>query len=60
VNVGFYRGGVGAQLLSGNDGRLLGLLHDPLECLPYQTEQRPESEKSAPAPDRAPFPFWSN
>jgi hypothetical protein len=30
VNVGFYCGGIGAQLLSGNDGRLFGLLHDPL------------------------------
>jgi hypothetical protein len=30
VNVGFYGGGVGAQLVSGNDGRLFGLLHDTL------------------------------
>src|SRR6516162_8822624 len=30
VNVGFYGGGVGAQLLSGNDARLFSLLHDPL------------------------------
>ena len=30
VNVGFYRGSIGAQLLSGNDSRLLGLLRDPL------------------------------
>jgi hypothetical protein len=30
VNIGFYCGGVGAQLVSGNDARLKGLLHDPL------------------------------
>src|SRR5271166_2783946 len=30
VNVGFYGGGIRAELVSGNDGRLLGLLHDPL------------------------------
>src|ERR1700756_1845096 len=30
VNVGFDGGGVGAQLLSGNDGRLFSLLHDAL------------------------------
>jgi hypothetical protein len=30
VNVSFYGGGIGAQLLSGNDARLDGLLHDPL------------------------------
>ena len=30
VNVSFHGGGIGAQLFSGNDGRLLGLLHDPL------------------------------
>jgi hypothetical protein len=30
VNIGFHRGGVGAQLISGNDARLDGLLHDPL------------------------------
>jgi hypothetical protein len=30
VNVSFYGGGIGAQLLSGNNGRLFGLLHDPL------------------------------
>jgi hypothetical protein len=29
VDIGFYGGGIGAQLLSGNDGRLLGLQHDP-------------------------------
>jgi len=26
----FYGGGIGAELVSGNEGRLLGLLHDPL------------------------------
>src|SRR3984957_16724790 len=30
VNVGFHGGGIGADLVSGNEGRLLGLLHDPL------------------------------
>ena len=30
VNIGFHCGGIGAQLLSGDDGRLFGLLHDPL------------------------------
>jgi hypothetical protein len=30
VNIGFHRGGVGAQLASGNDAGLDGLLHDPL------------------------------
>src|SRR5262249_26980478 len=30
VNVSFYGSGIGAQLLSGNDSRLDGLLHDPL------------------------------
>lgn len=30
VNIGFHRGGVGAQLIAGNDARLDGLLHDPL------------------------------
>ena len=30
VNVIFYGGGIGAELVSGNDRRLLGLLHDAL------------------------------
>jgi len=29
VNVGFYGGCIGAQFVSGNDGRLFGPLHDP-------------------------------
>src|SRR6266478_7625509 len=30
LNVSFHGGGIGAQLFSGHDGRLLALLHDPL------------------------------
>ena len=33
VNIGFHCGGIGAQLLSSDDGRLFGLLHDPLMYL---------------------------
>jgi len=29
-DVSFHRGRIGAQLLSGDNGRLVGLLHDPL------------------------------
>jgi len=30
VDVSFYCRGIGAQLLSGNNGRLFGPLHNPL------------------------------
>src|ERR1700692_1547026 len=30
VKFGFHGGGIGAKLVAGNEGRLLGLLHDPL------------------------------